>query len=100
MKKINYLISIFLIVTACGGLSDAKKVLKNEKIYSTDEFLVKKREPLTLPPNFDEIPKPGTALQENDEEEIKKILKVPKSKNIKKNGSSSTEDYILNRIRK
>ena len=91
---------IFLIVTACGGLSDAKKVLKNEKVSSTDEFLVKKREPLTLPPNFEEIPKPGTALQENEEEEIKKILKVPKSKNVKKSGSSSLEDYILNRIRK
>lgn len=100
MKKINFLLLILFATSACSGLSDAKKVLKNEKVSSTDEFLVKKREPLTLPPNFEEIPKPGTALQENEEEEIKKILKVPKSKNVKKSGSSSLEDYILNRIRK
>ncbi len=100
MIKINYFISIFLIVSACGGLSDAKKVLKNEKISSTDEFLVKKREPLTLPPNYEEIPEPGTTFQENEEEDIKKILKVPKSKDIKKSRSSTTEESILNRIRK
>ena len=100
MIKINYFISIFFIVSACGGLSDAKKVLKNEKISSTDEFLVKKREPLTLPPNYEEIPKPGTTFQENQEEDIKKILKVPKSKDIKKSRSSTTEESILNRIRK
>ena len=87
-------------MSACGGLSDAKKVLKNEKISSTDEFLVKKREPLTLPPNYEEIPEPGTTFQENEEEDIKKILKVPKSKDIKKSRSSTTEESILNRIRK
>ena len=52
MKKINYLISIFLIVTACGGLSDAKKVLKNEKVSSTDEFLVKKKRTLNIATKF------------------------------------------------
>ena len=99
MKK-TILLIICSSILSCSGFSDAKKVLKNEKVSSTDEFLVKKREPLTLPPNFEEIPKPGTALQENEEEEIKKILKVPKSKNVKQSESSSLEDYILNRIRK
>ena len=31
---------------------DARKVLRNEKIKTTDEFLVKKREPLVLPPDY------------------------------------------------
>ena len=101
MKNFNYLLLILLITSACSGLSDARKVLKNEKIYSTDEFLVKKREPLILPPNYDEIPEPGSSIQKNTEEEdIKKILKAPKTEDGKRNKSSTIEDSILNRIRK
>ena len=102
MIKFNYLLIIFLITSSCGGLNDAKKVLKNEKISSTDEFLVKKREPLVLPPNYEEIPKPGSSLKKTitEEEEIKKILKAPKVEDIKRKKSSTIEDSILNRIRK
>ena len=44
--KIKYflLLSLFLF-SACSSMSDAKKVLKNEKIRTTDEFLVKKETP-------------------------------------------------------
>ena len=42
--------------------SEAKKVLSNEKIKTTDEFLVKKRDPLVLPPNYKDLPKPGTLI--------------------------------------
>ena len=38
MKKIYLLILLYLV----SGLSDAGKVMRNEKIKSTDEFLVKK----------------------------------------------------------
>ena len=103
MKKIRstlVILTMCVLLTNCASFSEVGKVMRNEKTGNTDEFLIKKREPLTLPPNFEEIPKPGTALQENEEEEIKKILKVPKSKNVKQSGSSSLEDYILNRIRK
>ena len=44
--KIKYflLLSLFLF-SACSSMSDAKKVLKNEKVRTTDEFLVKKKPP-------------------------------------------------------
>ena len=102
MTKLKYFLAIPLLfmLSACGGLSDAKKVLKNEKIITTDEFLVKKREPLVMPPNYEEILKPGTKKQkENEGENLKKVLKGPKS-DTGKNKSSSIEDSILNRIRK
>ena len=41
MKKIIHLILI-LILSSCGGLDEAGKVLRNEKIKTNDEFLVKK----------------------------------------------------------
>ena len=102
MKKNSFLLITFLCFVSCSGLKDAGKVLRNEKTKTTDEFLVKKRNPLILPPNYEEIPKPGTISQkkENEVEKIKKILKAPKSDNISKNKSSTIEESILNQIRK
>ena len=60
MKKINFLVLISFLLASCSGVSDAGKVLRNEKVKTTDEFLVKKRQPLVLPPNFNEIPEPGS----------------------------------------
>tara|TARA_B000000609_G_C23995696_1_gene252198 strand:+ start:224 stop:535 length:312 start_codon:yes stop_codon:yes gene_type:complete len=103
MKNLTFILSIIILLTSCGGISDAGKVLRNEKIKTTDEFLVKKRNPLVLPPNYEEIPEPGTELRkkkETDEENLKKILKAPKTDNMRQNKSSSVEESILYKIRK
>ena len=42
MKKINFLVLISFLLVSCSGVSDAGKVLRNEKVKTTDEFLVKK----------------------------------------------------------
>ena len=61
---------MFFLVS-CGGLQEAGKVLRNEKIKTTDEFLVKKRNPLVLPPNYEEIPEPGSiSRKENEKDQI------------------------------
>ena len=101
MKKINLLLIALLFLTSCGGLKEAGKVLRNEKIKTTDEFLVKKRNPLELPPDYKDIPEPGTLSkkQKNDDEKIKEILKVPEEENIKLKKSGSIEESILNKIR-
>ncbi len=100
--RIIFLILFFSFLTSCGGLKDAGKVLRNEKTKTTDEFLVKKREPLVLPPDYNEIPKPGSIeeKQTNEKDKIKKILKVPNDQNLKKNKSSNIEESILDKIRK
>ena len=102
MKNILFFLIISFLLASCGGLKDAGKVLRNEKIKNTDEFLVEKRNPLVLPPNFEEIPKPGSVLknEENEDNKIKQILKVPNIENSSKNKSSTIEESILNRIRK
>ena len=43
MKNIYLLLTTTFIFFACGGLQDAGKVLRNEKVRTTDEFLVKKK---------------------------------------------------------
>ena len=101
MSKINFILIFIFLLTSCNGLKEARKVLRNEKITTTDEFLVKKRNPLVLPPNYEELPIPGSikAAKENQEEKIKKILKAPEIQETKKS-SSSVEKSILNKIRK
>ena len=73
MKKINFILIAFFFLVSCG---DVGKILRNEKIRSTDEFLVKKREPLIMPPDFNDMPKPGKikTTSKDDSNEIDKIL--------------------------
>ena len=102
MRKINLLIILFYVLASCQSLDDAGKVLRNEKTRSTDEFLVKKKEPLVMPPNFDEIPEPSSQKkkEQNEDEKIKKILNAPKIKDVSKNKPSTVEESILNKINK
>ena len=100
MKKINLSILhliLGLLLYSCG---DAVKTLRNEKITNTDEFLVKKRQPLTLPPDYQVLPEPGSKNLDKEDERnnINKILKVPKNTN--KKGSSNVEQSIISQIRK
>ena len=101
MKKF-LLLSIIITLVSCGSLQEAGKVMRNEKINTTDEFLVKKRKPLILPPDYNELPKPGsntTIEKSNEEKSIKKILKAPKEEKSSRK-SSSVEKSIIDRIRK
>ena len=104
MKKIsNPLLYVFLVLFlySCGTMSEAGKVLRNEKIKTTDEFLVKKRQPLVLPPDYDTLPTPGTIKRKvGTNKDINKILKIPNQSETSKSNSSSVEQSILNKIGK
>jgi len=103
-KIFFYSIFLIAILTSCSGsnISDIPKVLRNEKIKSSDEFFVKKREPLTEPPDSAKLPIPSTE-KENEEKQdsIESILKVKDAKNnTNRKKSSSVEDFIINQIKK
>ena len=102
IKFILYLFFPFLI-WGCQSMSEVGKVMRNEKTKTNDEFLVKQKQPLTLPPDFAEIPEPGALEQKAKEEEknsIKKAFRIDKEKSNKKPRSGSVEESILNRIGK
>ena len=99
-KSIFYIL-LTLFLYSCNSLSDVQKTLRNEKTRTTDEFLVKKREPLSLPPDYKTLPEPrqdNTAKQES-KDKISEILKITKSQSTNKK-SSSVEQSIINEIRK
>ena len=102
-KILIFSLLCLLLLNNCSSFSEAGKVLRNEKVRTTDEFLIKKKEPLTQPPDFDTIPEPGSTANKADKAKnsIKSILS---SNNIESsstsNSSSSTEESILNQIKK
>ena len=106
MKKISLitlLLSSIFILNGCSSFSEVSKVLTNEKVSTTDEFLIKKKEPLTQPPDFETIPEPGSmeSKAEKQESSIEQILKTkPSTENQTTTQSSSTEESILNQIKK
>tara|TARA_X000000950_G_C13713760_1_gene577298 strand:+ start:82 stop:390 length:309 start_codon:yes stop_codon:yes gene_type:complete len=102
MNKIKLIFITIFILNSCGGVKEAGKVLRNEKIRTTDEFLVKKKDPLELPPNYNELPEPGSIPKNKTEnEKIKELFKTNKnSSNKNKEKESSLEKTILNKIKR
>ena len=102
MRNIIIFLTIVFLLTSCGGFSEAGKVLRNEKITNTDEFLIKKKEPLVMPPNYSELPKPGTIKQRelNEDSKIKNLLKEKNTETNNSKKSSSIENSILDKIKR
>jgi len=102
LKKTIYLISLIFLVTSCADTwGSVKRGLTGEKAKSTDEFLIKKKDPLILPPDFENLPTPSerdAALEEMAN--IKKTLKKTPSVENTSSAVSSTEESILRQIRK
>ena len=100
----SFLILLFIITVSCSGLDDAKKVLTNQKTKTTDEFLVKKNESLSQPPDYQNLPTPDSLKNpvnknNSDELSLKKIMNQ-KSDTSTKKSNKSLEQSILNEIRK
>ena len=65
MKKTNPLIASFLIILFLNSCGTVAEGLGGSKKKGSDEFLVKKKSPLVLPPSFGELPKPGKEPEQN-----------------------------------
>ena len=100
MKKFKFflLIVIFGLTSSCGVLSEGFKSPKQNK---SDEFLVEKKSPLKLPPDYDQLPTPLETNNEEIEKEssIEKMIKVNKNETKKSNSNSSLEELVLDKIK-
>ena len=103
IKKIFLNLILISFLHSCGAFSDAGKVLRNEKIKNRDEFSVQKKEPLSMQPEYDTLPRPGSVQKSKNNEDnnnIEKILKIKKENKSSNTSSSSLEDSVLNQISK
>tara|TARA_B100002051_G_scaffold246264_1_gene254231 strand:+ start:412 stop:735 length:324 start_codon:yes stop_codon:yes gene_type:complete len=107
MIKNFFLLVVVLLLYSCQSVKDA---LTGKKYESSDEFLVIKKNPLVLPPDFQSLPEPNDPVEMSREEtieaEIDDILssiKIEEELNDEFEGTSnnsSTEDFVLDQIKK
>ena len=102
MKKYILIILIFNFLQSCSPVSEGFKLKKGN---TGDEFLVEKKNPLVLPPNFNELPEPGKTeiSNENTEKSFEeKILNDDKKNENQEDNiaTNSTEELILKNIKK
>ena len=107
MKNFKFLfvyLLIFLPLTSCGTIKEGFSMQKKD---NTDEFLVEKKNPLKLPPNFDELPIPNSSNnldQKEENNEIKDIISntenSSKDSNNTSNENISLEKILLDKIKK
>ena len=107
MQKIfnKIIIIIFFFITACAASwDDIKKGLGGEKRTSTDEFLVKKKDPLVMPPRWQDLPEPGMNSGDQVEEvsDIEELIQLNKNQKDSTNleqGSGNLEESVLKKIK-
>ena len=67
MKKIKVMLFLTIVFFTFQSCQTVKEGFSSQKKKSTDEFLVEKKSPLVMPPDFNELPLPK--ISENIEEE-------------------------------
>ncbi len=87
IKKILSVILSLILLNSCTGFSDAIQGKKRSE--NSDEFLVQKKNPLTAPPDMDELPVPSDQEKRSEEISIDDSDKIKKALNIE---SNKTED--------
>ena len=90
MKNFKVVILFILILTTLNSCGTVKDAFSTQKKNSTDEFLVEKKNPLKLPPDFDELPTPNQDInQQNDDEDGLKELLINSEDSTKDKSESS-----------
>ena len=97
-KKIIYIVVLIFFVTSCADtFSSVKRGLTGSKADSGDEFMVQKKDPLILPPDFENLPTPDERILAVEEISIFED-KLEISIEDDSSGSSSVESSILKKI--
>ena len=104
MKKNNILLIFLISIFIFNSCTTVKDGFSSQKKNSTDEFLVKKKSPLVMPPEFDELPLPediNQKLENNEEADIKKLITNNENSSDENSTNQNTdfESSILEKIK-
>ena len=71
--KIFIILYSSLFLFSCGTV---KEGFKNQKKENSDEFLVEKKSPLVMPPDYNDLPVPNTNQEQsqNSDNNIKELI--------------------------
>ena len=103
-KKINFIILLILssiLLSSCGSV---QRALDPQNKNTSDEFLVEKKSPLSMPPSFEELPVPSNQkiTEENQTNNIKSLItdkKISDEKIINNEADKDFEQSILDKIK-
>ena len=102
--KISKLLFLLLFIYSCGSVGEALQGKKRSD--QGDEFLIDKKNPLSMPPDYGKLPEPGEANLKSsndiisDETNIKNLLKNTNNQKISSTDeSTSIESSILKKIK-
>ena len=98
MKNILF-ICIFFILLSC---STVREGFQNNKKNNSDEFLVEKKSPLVMPPDFDKLPIPSTN-SENEEftqNSLKEMIQNNNKSSASSNASKNFQESLIDKIKK
>tara|TARA_Y100000992_G_C21268385_1_gene495214 strand:- start:2395 stop:2724 length:330 start_codon:yes stop_codon:yes gene_type:complete len=100
-NKITILLLSFILITlnGCKGIRDNLSLKKKQ---NTDEFLVQKKNPLILPPDYQKLPKPSNInkRKKEDEKEIDLSKVFSNSEEISSENTSDINKSLEDSIRK
>ena len=105
-KTTKQLISLLISLTVLSGCTTLKEGLEgNKKSKSAEEFLIEKKNPLVLPPDFSKLPVPKNSTEEEKDSEqisLENIFKKNSKKSVKNNSKrkNSIESSVLEKIKK
>ena len=102
MKNLS-LIILFCLISALYSCGTIKEGFTNQKKKSSDEFLVEKKSPLIMPPEYDDLPIPkqnGEEILEEDSK-IKDLVSYNETKiNNTEDSNKNFEEMLLKKIKK
>jgi len=104
MKYFKLLI-FFQLILFLYSCSTVKEGFTNQKKSSSDEFLVEKKSPLVMPPDYNDLPVPdqNNEMAETNENKIKDLVTKNNNENAEMNnaedGNSNIEQSILKKIK-
>ena len=101
-NKLVYLTFILFFLNACQTLQDG---LAGNKNRNSDEFLIEKKNPLEMPPEFGALPEPAKKVNiidktEKINQDIENLIKKESSTNKIQSSDQSAEDFVLKQIKK
>ena len=103
-NKLNILIIILfsVLLYACESAKNAIEGKKRSE--QSDEFLVEKKNPLAMPPDFEKLPAPGSQEVSpetfSDNNELKDLLNIEDSDTSGSNNSDNSSDIESSIIKK
>ena len=103
-SKFNLIIIIIfsLSLYACESVKSAVEGKKRSE--QSDEFLVKKKNPLAMPPDYEEMPTPGhqevSPETFSDNNEVKDLLNIKEGDELDKNNNDNSSDLETSIIEK